>query len=554
MSISFRIKLLSAVLIMMIALASSAGIWSMKGIGNQLEDIAEQDIPLTEMLAKIEVYQLQQEVALEKMLRAAGIKNGSFTKELAGGIKKLSTEIDNQIGTAENLAERMITTAHSAEAETEATKVLAFIKKIEAEAAQYYKETDMLIVSIETGNMAAAEAQAAKVEKEADELGHHLEALLTEVSKFTESAAKEAEQTEHMAMKVLIGIFAGGVLIGIIFSMLIGRSITKPLDELRRIISGVVQNKDLTLRVPDGKNDEIGHTAQSFNGLMTSFQQALGSVSISAELVAVSAEGLAASSKQVSMASQSQAESTSAMAAAVEEMTVSVSTIADNAKDASARSDETKSISLQGSQIVEKLFNDIHQVAEAVRQSSGVIGTLGQRSQAIQGIVNVIRQIADQTNLLALNAAIEAARAGEQGRGFAVVADEVRKLAERSGRATVEIAAMIDDIQEATTNAVDQMSAMVLKVDSGATLAREAGSAIEKMTQAAEAVANSVTEVSMAIREQSAASNDLAQLVESIAHMTEENSSVGKETATSAITLGDLAAKLKITVREFRTV
>jgi len=377
MSVNFRIKLLSTVLVALIALASLAGMWLMNDIGNRLEDIAEENIPLTEMLAEIEIHQFQQEVALEKLLRAAAIKSGGSAKELADGIKKLSADIDKQLGAAEKLAELMATNGHSSETKAEGAKALASIKKIEAEAAQYHKEAEQLIASIEAGDLAGAGAQAVKVEKEADELGHHLDELLKEVGKFTEAAAKEAEHTEHLAMKVLIGIFAGGLLIGIVVSTLIGRSITRPLGELRRIISGVVQNKDLTLRAPDGNNDEIGQTAQSFNGLMDSFQQALHSVNHSAESVAASAEELAVASGQVSVASQSQAESASAMAASVEEMTVSVATIADSAKDASVRSDETKSVSLQGSQIVEKLLGDIRLVAEAVRQSSGTIGTLG---------------------------------------------------------------------------------------------------------------------------------------------------------------------------------
>jgi methyl-accepting chemotaxis protein len=553
MTIKARIQWLSAALIALIALAAFAGIWSMGRIGGQLEEIAEIDIPLTELISEIEVHQLQQEVVLEKLLRAARIHGEKQDAgALAASLRKFSAKVDQEIAAAGKLAEHMAKSAHNQEARAEGAKVSDALKKIEAEATQYHREMERLLARIEAGDIAGAEALAAKVENEADALEHHLEALLQEIEKFTAASAMEAEHSEQFAMKLLIAIFALGMAAGIVVSTLIGRSITRPLAHLQSIMGAVASQKDLTLRVPADSNDEIGQTGRAFNSLMDSFREVLGSVNSSAELVAAASEELAAASEQVAAASQSQADSAASMAASVEEMTVSVNTIADHAKDAMRRSAETGEFSRQGSETVDKLMADIQQVAATVRLASETIHSLGDRSQQIQGIVSVINEIAEQTNLLALNAAIEAARAGEQGRGFAVVADEVRKLAERSAKATQEIAAMIGGIQASTSEAVEQMAAGVRKVDAEELLAREVGGTIAKMTEGTNSVVTSITEVANAIREQGVASNDIAQRVESIAQMTEENNAAVQETATSSSSLGQLATKLQMMVGQFR--
>lgn len=553
MTISLRIKLLSLTLIALIAISSFAGIWAMGKIGGQIAEIAETDIPLTEIISGIEVHQLQQEVLLEKLLRAARIQGDKVdVKELLAGMRKFSADIDQQIREAEKLAEHMVTTGYNDEARTEGQKVLAALKDIEAEAAHYHKEMESLAARIEAGDLVDIEGLAARVEKESDGLEHHLETLLHEIEKFTEASAKEAEHTELWAMKLLIGIFVIGMVVGAVVSFLIGRSINIPLARLRQTMNEAASRRDLTLQVPADSNDEIGQTGRAFNSLMESFKGVLASVSSSAESVAAAAEELSVSSEQVASASQSQAEAAASMAASVEELTVSVTTVADNAGDASRHSENARAIYARGGELVGQLLDGIQHVADSVRGSAETIGTLGTRSQEIRSIVNVINEIAEQTNLLALNAAIEAARAGEQGRGFAVVADEVRKLAERSSKATKEIASMIDGIQETTNDAVQQMSDEVRVVDEEAKLAGEVGHAIDQMRQSTESVAVLITEVSAAIREQSVASTDLAQRVETIAQMTEENSAAVQETSSAAATLGDLAARLQSMVGQFR--
>ena len=188
----------------------------------------------------------------------------------------------------------------------------------------------------------------------------------------------------------------------------------------------------------------------------------------------------------------------------------------------------------------------------AVNTTAGTIRELEVFSGQISNIVNVIRDIADQTNLLALNAAIEAARAGEQGRGFAVVADEVRKLAERTSNSTQEITGMIDKIQAGTRQAAQEMEAGVARVSAGVELARRAGDAVIEIRGSTEASAQAVGHITTALQEQSSAARDIARQVEKIAQGAEENAASVGQTSAAADNLHDLAEELERLAAHFK--
>ena len=365
-----------------------------------------------------------------------------------------------------------------------------------------------------------------------------------------ESAALAAK--ERTSLLISVGLSIVGVLLTIGLGIWILNSIMIPVRGLQETILQVQGNNDLTKRVPVSGTDEIAQTGEAFNQLMGSLQGIINNVSESADRVRQSAAHMADSTSQVTTASQAQSEAAAAIASTMEQMTVSIDQVAEHANDAYRNSLENDKLSSKGSDVILQVVNDMRRIADTVNQSSQIIQDLGKQSDEINSIVQVIKEIADQTNLLALNAAIEAARAGEQGRGFAVVADEVRKLAERTSQSTNTIAEIVSKIQEGTKNAVSSMETGVTQVNQGVGLAGQAGEAINQISAGAQKVSHTASDISSAIKEQSVASTDIAKNVEKVAQMSDENHAAIQEVASSAQNLEGLASELEGVVRKFK--
>jgi methyl-accepting chemotaxis protein len=231
---------------------------------------------------------------------------------------------------------------------------------------------------------------------------------------------------------------------------------------------------------------------------------------------------------------------------------VSISHVADSSVSARDLAENTGILSTEGKVLVQDTISEINKIADSVTSSSVNIQTLDEESKQISNIINVINGIAEQTNLLALNAAIEAARAGEQGRGFAVVADEVRKLAERTSSSTKEITQMIGAMQNATQSAVDGMEKGRTQVDEGVKMAARTGDSMDRIQIGSQRVLTAIEEISSALREQSAASEQIAQSVEKIAQMSEANGAAVKQMFQSASQLEKFSDDLKASVNQFK--
>ncbi|WP_298399073.1 methyl-accepting chemotaxis protein [uncultured Azonexus sp.] len=338
----------------------------------------------------------------------------------------------------------------------------------------------------------------------------------------------------------------------VLFGFLVSRSILNQLGGEPKAASEIMEriaNGDLTASIDQAPP---GSMLNTLGGMTQALRKMVSEINSDANRLVDNAEHIATASEEVARAAEHQSDATSAMAAAIEELTVSSNHISDSARDTSQDSVAAVELSGQGSARVDQASQAIQQISETVSDASNRIHALEERAKQISSIANVIKDIAGQTNLLALNAAIEAARAGEQGRGFAVVADEVRKLAERTSLATTEIEQMIVGIQGDTVGAVEAMNAALPEVQQGVALASSASESLRAIEDGARRTLERIGEVADATKEQSSASTSIAQRVEQIANMVEETTQTIRGTASTAHQLQEIAVNLKQLISRFK--
>ncbi|TSK06835.1 MAG: methyl-accepting chemotaxis protein [Geobacter sp.] len=353
---------------------------------------------------------------------------------------------------------------------------------------------------------------------------------------------------------VLSLILAGLASLGTcLLGFIITAGITRPLSRMLGMLKDIAEGEgDLTKRLEVGRKDELGEVSTWFNRFIENVHGIVAQLSSNTMQLSASCQQLSATAVQIATAAEEVASQSGAVATASEEMSATSNDISANCSQAAESSNRASDTARGGAEVVQQTLIGMQKIAERVQESARTVQNLGTSSDEIGAIVGTIEDIADQTNLLALNAAIEAARAGEQGRGFAVVADEVRALAERTTRATKEIGTMIRAIQGDTNGAVTSMKLGVQKVESGMESSRRSGEALDQILNAIGELTTQIHQIATAAEEQTAVTGEITANIGTITGVVSETANGAHETAREATQMSTLASELQQIVGRFK--
>ncbi|MDP9527152.1 methyl-accepting chemotaxis protein [Pseudomonas protegens] len=360
---------------------------------------------------------------------------------------------------------------------------------------------------------------------------------------------RDIESAQARSLQLISTLLA--LLVGVLAAVIITRQITRPLQETLAVVERIASG-DLTENLRVTRRDELGVLQQGIARMGVTLRELIGGIRDGVTQIASAAEELSAVTEETSAGVNSQKVETDQVATAMHEMTATVQEVARNAEQASQAAAAADGEARQGDKVVAQAIEQIERLASEVVRSTDAMTVLQQESDKIGSVMDVIKAVAEQTNLLALNAAIEAARAGEAGRGFAVVADEVRALAQRTQKSTEEIEELVAGLQNGTQQVATVMNNSRSLTDSSVELTRKAGASLESITRTVSNIQSMNQQIAAAAEQQSAVAEEISRSIINVRDVSEQTAAASDETAASSVELARLGGQLQMMVSHFR--
>ncbi len=564
LTIQQRIMLLSVTLLLLLGIIGGAGIISLNTVSENSLVISEKILPATELILNLDRDAQQAMVALRSELLAGNAEwKKRQSEDFEANVKQIFERWDKYKAIGQIVPEEKV-----------------FQKAFEEKRLAWLNSAKKIQRLAQEGTPYGLDQAGIMIENDGklfEDMRDQLDQLEDLYEKHSNNTEKALANTVRNTIKMLAVVFVGGVLAGIGLEIVIGRSVTNPIFRVIGRLEDLVQGEgDLTKRLDVSRNDEIGQMTKLTNTFLEKLQQTIKGVrgnvldlaSVSQQLSsnagnatqatqqvsraiehvskrlleesrntteAVNVIGQVAQAiEQIAAGAQEQSKNIVNSTVMVNAMVDKINIMANGMETVKQVAEQNGVVAVNGGKSVEKTVKGMLRVKDAVFDTAQRIHELGEQSQKIGEIIQVIDDIAEQTNLLALNAAIEAARAGEHGKGFAVVADEVRKLAERSGRATKEIAQLITGIQRGTKVAVESMEVGTREVEEGVELAQEAGEYLNEIVNGVKTTGDNVHKITGLLGEILNSSRVVSQAVDNVAAITEENTAATEEISASS--------------------